>query len=56
VATNCSVVPLGIDGLTDVTAIETRVAVVMVRVVEAATEPEVAVIVAIPSALLVASP
>jgi hypothetical protein len=47
---------LGIDGLAGVTAIETRVAAVMVRAVEAAMEPEVAVIVAIPNILLVASP
>ena len=55
-ATNCSVVPLGIDGLAGVTAIDTSVAAVMVRVVEAAMEPEVAVIVPIPNALLAASP
>ena len=55
-ATNCNVVPLGMDGLTGVTEIETSVAVVMVRVVEALTEPDVAVIVATPTALLVARP
>ena len=45
---NCWVVPFAIDGLVGVTAIDTRVAAVTVRVVVPLLPPEVAVIVALP--------
>ncbi len=42
VAVNCCVVPLGIEGLVGVTAIDTSVAAVTVSVVEPVTLPDVA--------------
>ena len=56
VAVNCCVVPRGIVGMAGVTAIETRTAGVMVRVVEPVTDPERAVTVVLPIAALVATP
>jgi len=53
---NCSVVPGAIEGVAGVTAIETSVAAVAVSVADPLTEPDVAVIVAVPCATLVASP
>jgi hypothetical protein len=51
VAVKCWVVPLAMLGLTGVTAMDTSVAGVTVRVVEAVMFPAVAVIVALPTAL-----
>ena len=42
VAVNCCVVPLGIEGLAGLTAMDTSVAAVTVSVVEPVTLPEVA--------------
>ena len=56
VAVNCCVVPRGIVAVGGFIAIETSAAAVTVSTVELLTEPEVAVIVAVPSATLVASP
>jgi copper chaperone CopZ len=56
VAVNCSVVPGAIEGVAGVTAIDTSVAAVTVRVTDPLTEPDVAVIVVVPCATLVASP
>ncbi len=56
VAVNCSVAPAVIEGLAGVTAIDTNVAAVTVRIVEPLIEPEVAVIVVLPCATLVARP
>ncbi len=56
VAVNCWVVPLGIEGLTGVTAMDTSVATVTVSVVEPVTLPEVAWMVALPVPAAVASP
>jgi hypothetical protein len=56
VAMNCCVVPNAIDGLSGVTAIDTSAAEVTVNVVEPCTEPEVAVILAVPVSALLASP
>lgn len=53
---NCSVVPGAIEGVAGETAIETRVAAVTVIVVDPLTEPEVAVIVVLPCATVVARP
>jgi hypothetical protein len=49
-------VPKANDGLTGVTANETRTAGLTVRVAEAVMEPEVAVIVAVPTPTPVANP
>src|SRR6266478_1851567 len=56
VAVNCWVVPLGIEGLAGVTAMDTSVATVTVSVVEPVTLPEVAWMVALPVPAAVASP
>ncbi len=56
VAVNCSVVPALIEGLAGVTAIDTKVAAVTVSEVEPLIEPDVAVIVVLPCATLVANP
>ena len=56
VATNCCFVPSAMEGLDGVTAIETRATLVTVRMADPETEPEVAEIVAVPGATLVASP
>jgi hypothetical protein len=56
VAVNCSVVPGAIDGVAGVTAIDTSVATVVVSVADPLTEPDVAVMVAVPCATLVARP
>ena len=48
VAVNCCVDPLGTDGFAGVTAIETNVGAVTVRVVEPEIVPDVAVMVAVP--------
>ncbi len=56
VAVNCCVVPRAIDGVAGVTAIETRAAALTVRLVDPVTEPEVAVMLAVPSPWLLASP
>jgi len=56
VAVYCCVVPDAIDGLEGVTAMETSVGAVMVRRVEPLMLPEVAVIVAVPAARVVAKP
>ncbi len=55
-AVNCCVVPRGIVDIAGVTAIETRTADVMVRVVEPVTDPEWAVTLVLPIAALVATP
>jgi len=56
VATNCRVVPIGIEGVAGVTTRETSVADVIVRVAELLIEPELDEIVETPRALLVTSP
>lgn len=56
VAVNCLVVPLTIEGLAGVIAIEARVAGVTVSVADFDTLPAVAVIVVVPTATEVASP
>jgi hypothetical protein len=56
VATNCCVVPNAIEGLAGMTAIDTSAAEVTVNVVEPCTEPEVAVILAVPVSALLATP
>ncbi len=56
VAVNCCFVPVAIDGLEGETAIETRLAVFTVRVVDTEMLPEAAVIVVDPAATDVASP
>jgi hypothetical protein len=56
VAVNCCVVPRKIEGLAGVTAIETRVTSVTVRVVEPEMFPDVAVIVVVPAAIEAAFP
>jgi hypothetical protein len=56
VAVNCWGVPRAMLGFVGVTAMETRVADVTVRVVEPEMPPEVAVIVAVPAATAVALP
>jgi hypothetical protein len=53
---NCSLVPGAIDGAFGVTAIEASVAAVTVNVADPLTEPEVAVIGAVPCETLVARP
>jgi hypothetical protein len=56
VAVNCCVLPLAIDGLAGVTAIDTSVAAVTVSVVLPETVPEVAWMVVDPRPAAVASP
>jgi hypothetical protein len=56
VAVNCRVSPAAIDKVAGVTAMETKVGGVTVRVVEPEMFPEVAVIVVAPAATAVASP
>ena len=53
---NCCVVPSAIDGVTGVTAIDTKAAAVTVSIVDPLIEPEVAVMLAVPSPMLVVSP
>ena len=53
---NCSVCPLGTEGADGVTAIDTRVAVVTVMVVDPVTLPEAAVMVVVPTPVAVARP
>ena len=55
-AVNCCVVPSGMAGMAGVTAMETRTAGVIVRVVEPVIELEVAVTVVLPTATPVAMP
>ena len=56
VAVNCWVVPRAMEGLAGVSAIETKVADVTVSTVEPLMEPDVAVMVEVPWAKLVARP
>jgi len=56
VAANCCVPPLIIEGFAGVTAIETSVGAVTVRVVEPLIDPDVAEIVVVPVPAAVASP
>ena len=56
VAVNCWVAPEGMVGIAGVTAMETRTAGVMVKVVEPVIEPDVAEIDVLPMAMLVAIP
>jgi hypothetical protein len=56
VAINCCFVPNAIEEFPGVTAIETRVALVTVRVVDPLTVPEVAAMTAAPGPTPVASP
>ena len=56
VAVNCCVVPRAIDGLEGFTAIETSAATPAVRVVEDEIAPEVAEMLELPVATLVANP
>ncbi len=56
VAVNCCNVPRGIDAFAGVTAIETRVALVTVRIALEEMLPELAVIVEVPAAIPIASP
>ena len=53
---NCCCWPAASEGLVGVTAIDTRVAVVTVRLVEPLIEPEVAFMVVLPAASAVANP
>ena len=55
-AVNCLVVPLAIDGLAGVTAIESKEALVTVSCAEPETEPEVAVMVMVPPVTPLARP
>ena len=55
-AVNCCVVPLAIDGLAGLTAMDTRLAAVTVRVVLPAMLPRVALMVVVPTAAPEASP
>lgn len=55
-AVNCCVVPSGMAGIAGVTAIESKTAGVMVRVVEPVIVPDVAVTLVLPTAMLVAMP
>lgn len=56
VAVNCCFVPNAIEELLGVTAIETRAAVVTVRVVDPVTVPELAAMVVTPTPVPVANP
>ena len=53
---NCFVRPLATDGFAGVTAIDCSVAAVTVRTVEPTTDPEVALIVLLPTASADANP
>ena len=53
---NCWVLPAATEGVAGVTEIAVKTAAVTVKVAEPAMLPEVAVIVAVPGATLVASP
>lgn len=53
---NCCVAPTETDGLAGVTAMDVRVGAVTVRSAEPLIEPEVAVMVEVPAASVVASP
>ena len=55
-ALNCCVVPLAMEGLAGVTAMDTRVAEVTVKVVELETAPRVALMVVVPALTPVARP
>jgi hypothetical protein len=55
-ALNCWFVPNAIEGFAGVTAIETRPALVTVRVVDPLTVPELAAIVVVPVPIPLASP
>ena len=55
-AVNCCVAPSGRVGIAGVTAIETSVAGVTVRVVEPLTDPTVAVTLVLPTATAPATP
>ena len=56
VAANCCVIPKGRAGIAGVTAIETNVAVVTVTVADPLMVPEVAVMLVLPAATLLATP
>ena len=56
VAVNCCVVPSASEGVAGVTASDTSVAAVTLSVVEPVTAPTLAVIVAVPSPMLPATP
>ncbi len=56
VAVNCCVIPKGRAGIAGVTAIETNVAVVTVTVADPLIVPEVAVMLVLPAATLLATP
>jgi hypothetical protein len=56
IAVNCCVVPRAIEGVGGVTAIETSAAAVTVSTVDPLIDPEVAVMLAVPSATVVAIP
>jgi hypothetical protein len=56
VAVNCNVKPLAIDGFTGVTVIDCSVALPTIRTVEPTTDPNVALIVLVPTPMPVASP
>jgi len=56
VAVNCCVRPLAIDGFAGVTAIDCRGAAVTVSTVEPTTDPDVALIVLVPTPAPVANP
>ena len=53
---NCCVRPLAIDGFAGVTAMDCSVAAVTVSNVDPTTDPEVALMVLVPTATAVASP
>ena len=53
---NCCFVPNAIEEFPGVIAIETRAALVIVRVVDPLTVPELAAIVVVPAPVLVANP
>ena len=55
-ALNCWVVPLAMEGEGGVTAMDTRVAEVTVKVVELVTAPRVAVMAVVPGLMPVANP
>ena len=55
-AVNCCAIPVGIDELTGVTAMEIKVGGLTVKRADPLTVPEVAVIVELPAATAVASP
>ena len=55
-AVNCCVVPLAMEGFVGVTTIDSSLAAVTLRVVEPVILPEVAVTVAVPRSLAIASP